>query len=365
MGVGRLMWVSCAGLPSEIRDILAAVGERATSRQENHVLWSQTLEELSHIPVSYSHAAIDYQLAYHRGHGGDWWDISLVLYHDGRPCGVWPLSFSVNSGKASLTSYGFPVLPPFFVNGFLDKSRKTLVKECLDLLGEICRTGSVPEWESAESFAGQSGVGLSEWHDQSLRRGATVILRHELFVDLSVEIATLKARFRKSYKSLITSGTRTWQVSVMTEANQKVWSEFRELHLKVSGRVTRSAESWEFQHQAIVDRNAFLVVLRNDRGGMVGGGFFNMTRDEGVYGVGAYDRSLFDKPLGHVVQYRAIEEMKSRGLRWYKIGMRPYSAELPTPTEKELSIAEFKQGFGANLFPQYVLRHEVKKNDCS
>jgi len=66
----------------------------------------------------------------------------------------------------------------------------------------------------------------------------------------------------------------------------------------------------------IGNQNAFSVYLRDTEGAMIGGGFFNFTRDEGVYSVGAYDRSLFDKPLGHVVQFRAIEELKSRGIRW-------------------------------------------------
>lgn len=92
---------------------------------------------------------------------------------------------------------------------------------------------------------------------------------------------------------------------------------------------------------------------------MVGGGLFSFTSDEGLYVVGAYDRSLFDKPLGHVVQYRAIEELKKRDVKWYKIGTRPYSSNAPTPTDKEISIAKFKQGFASHVFPYYFLTHKV------
>ena len=84
------------------------------------------------------------------------------------------------------------------------------------------------------------------------------------------------------------------------------------------------------------------------------------VRDECAYGVGTYDRSLFEKPLGHVVQYCAIELMKARELRWYKIGQRPYPSEQPRATDKEFSIAEFKQGFATHLFPQYVLQYDAQ-----
>ena len=85
----------------------------------------------------------------------------------------------------------------------------------------------------------------------------------------------------------------------------------------------------------------------------MGGGFFACSRDQGVYNVGAYDRALFSEPLGHVVQFRAIEEMKNRGLRWYKIGLRCYPQE-PNVNEKLVSIGEFMQGFSTHLYPQYV-----------
>jgi FemAB family protein len=346
-------------LPSDLVNIMKMAGVHGICREDNHLAWDETLEALTHIPVSYSHAGIDYQLAYQRGNGGDWWDISIILHHDMRPCGVWPLSFSIKGSDVEITSQGLPVVPPLFVKELTNKARKNLVKGCLNLLREFCRACEVSKCEFAESFSGQSELGLSEWHIQCMSAGASINLRHELFVDLSLELAEIKARFRRSYKSLVVSGMRIWKTDVMTEANQELWDEFRQFHLRVAGRVTRSAETWELQYQAIVDGKAFLVYLRNDSGDMVGGGFFNITRDEGVYAVGVYDRALFDKPLGHVVQYRAIEEMKMRGLRWYRIGFRPFPSEQPEPTEKEVSIGAFKQGFASHLFLQYVFQQNT------
>lgn len=101
--------------------------------------------------------------------------------------------------------------------------------------------------------------------------------------------------------------------------------------------------------------SAFLVGLR-DRidARLVGAGFFQTTRDEGLYAVAAYDRALFEKPLGHVVQQHAIEVMKSRGMSWYHIGNRPYPQDIPSPSDKQLRIAAFKQGFASHHF----FRHE-------
>jgi FemAB family protein len=122
--------------------------------------------------------------------------------------------------------------------------------------------------------------------------------------------------------------------------------------LSAAGGVTRSNESWEKQLEAIDSRDAFLVYISDRQSGlMVGGGFFHSTRDECYYAVGAYDRSMFDKPLGHVVQYRAMQEMKDRNIKWYKLGDRPYPEAYGGERSKEITIADFKQGFATHTFP--------------
>ena len=352
-------------LVDEIKYLAESCGLSVELRANARDTWAKTVLNCSYVSFVYTNSSIDYQLAYQRGHGGDWKDISLIINWENKPAAVWPLSLAYKDENMILNSHCLPVLPPLFVADCQAPSRKRITRGCLDLSHVIAKTVGIQSWKSAELFFGQSEAGLSEWHYESMCRGAIAVLRHELFVNLSLEIAAIKARFRKSYKSLITSGSRAWQVGVMAETNPELWNEFRELHLKVAGRVTRSAETWELQRQAIDDGNALLVFLRNDRKDMVGGGFFNITHDEGVYSVGAYDRSLFDKPLGHVVQYRAIEEMKRRGLRWYNVGLRPFSSELPAPTEKEISIGNFKEGFASHLFPQYCLTHKVGNDETN
>jgi len=167
----------------------------------------------------------------------------------------------------------------------------------------------------------------------------------------------IKRNLRKSYKALINSDMSDWSIEVLDVADESVWNQFKELHLEVSGKKTRSDETWEIHFNDIKKQQGFLVYLANNSGKIDGGGFFNFTRDEGLYAVGASKRTLFDKPLGHVIQYRAIQEFKKRGVVWYKLGPRPYLSEKPEATDKEISIAEFKQGFASHIFPRFILSH--------
>jgi FemAB family protein len=334
-----------------------------TLRLSDRVLWERTLELAAYVPAAYSSTWIDYQLAYQVGNGGDWQDLSCVIYLDNRPCGVWPISISRREGSYSITSHGLRLLPPIFINSLSPRSCKALIKSSLDFLRELCCKFEIQTCESADPFRNVPNPGLSEWYRSSKQQGATTAVLHELFVDLAWSLEDIRSSFRKSYRALVNSGTKSWEVKELTRQDPQVWESFRQLHLRVAGRVTRNSESWALQHQAIACGQGILVYLLDANGAMVGGGLFHLTRDEAVYAVAAYDRSLFDKPLGHVVQQRAIAVLKARGVRWYKLGQRPYTTDPQPATQKELSIGDFKEGFATHLFPTYILRYEFQQSD--
>lgn len=347
-----------------LRAVLTALSEsglNARLRTEDESGWCDVLGRLRYGPVDYSSAMIDYQLAYCSGNGVPVVDVSLVLLHDNRQCAIWPLSLTGSpEGQWQIGSNGGMLLPPLFVAGLARKSIKSVSAECLKFIEQICALIAQSGIDTVEPYA--SGDGLSEWHDRMMQSGARVDMRHDLFLDLLPSMVEIKRTFRKSYKALITSGGKLWKVGLASSADPALWDEFRLLHLAVAGRATRSLESWRLQHDAIATGDAFFVYLRDSDGRMVGGGLFHTTPHEGLYAIGAYDRSLFDKPLGHVVQYHAIEEMKRRGVRWYKLGVRCYSSEKPEPSEKEVAISNFKQGFASHIFPRYLVHHHLKNH---
>lgn len=314
--------------------------------------WEQVLEHAAYVPVFYSHAMIDYQGAYYSGQGSVWQDCSLVLLNDRKPCGVWPLSLAFDGQRWHISSAGDAILGPLFSRQLTNKSIKSQVTACNAFLNAFA-THMGCDILHQESF--RDSAGLSEWYLRAVQEASPKAVRHDLYIDLRPDLSEIRSHFRKSYKPLISSGEKLWQVAICRDYEPTVWDEFRLLHFAVAGRATRSLQSWDAQLQAIAAQAAFLVYLRDPEGRMVGGGLFHITRDEGLYAVAAYDRELFDKPLGHVVQFHAILEMKKRHLCWYKLGSRAFAHDDPQPSAKELSIAEFKQGFASHVFPRIEL----------
>lgn len=336
---------------------LESSGLDASLRRDGAGGWEHVWQSLPYQPVAYGIPMIDYQLEYFRGSGWVLEDFSLVLRSNGQPCGLWPLALGGGEGQVRLCSNGGPLMAPLFTPGLSPRIVKNISSEALMFARSFCASAGLPA-PVARQLAQPVPLrlGVSDWHQQCMIAGARLATRHELFVDLQRELGEIRASFRRRYRSLINAGLRSWSVFELdhSDPDAEVWDQFKQLHLDVAGRRTRSDASWRIQFDQLRRGQAFLVGLRGQAGGrMVGGGFFQVTRDEGLYAVGAYDRTLFDKPLGHVVQQRAIERMKSDGLSWYRIGDRVYPHDLPTPTAKQLAIADFKQGFASHQICAY------------
>jgi FemAB family protein len=332
----------------------------ALPRASDPDAWRRAWLALKARPVAYSASMIDYQHAYLNGAGWSATDASLVLLNDGRPCGVWPLTLRAT---LNLTSQGEPIAPPLFAADASPNTVKRIVADCLDWLDRLAtKLKAAPFACREDPRPGFADEGLSEFYRQSFRRGARFDeLRHDMYVDLRPSLEQIRATWRKSYRPLATAGLRVWSVRLMDGGSSKreIFDAFRQLHRRVAGRDTRPPETWELQWRMILDGDALLIWLDDQNDRMVGGGFFQLTDCEALYSVAAYDRDLFDKPLGHVVQARAIEEFKRRGVHWYKLGELRFGGDRARPSAKELSIGAFKQGFASHLFAKPVYEHKT------
>lgn len=348
---------SMEGGQAAVEAALQSVDLKAEAYQSRPDEWHAVWRDLAYQPVGYARSMLDYQHAYLRGAGWDVQDASLVLLNDNRPCGIWPLALARDpAGCVRLTSSGAAVAAPAFSAGL---SPSIVKKVCSRAVAFLKAWGHAIGLDALDAEQGidPGQVGVSAWHQQMMAAGSIPSLRHDLFVDLGRDFAEIRAGFRKSYRPLINVGLRNWQVSVLDQSNacESAWDEFKALHREVAGRSTRSDQTWGMQLAMIRAGEAFLVCLREPSDGrLVGAGFFQHTRDEGLYAVAAYDRALFDKPLGHVVQQVAMESMKGLGLKWYRLGERFYPQNPSAPTDKEISISAFKQGFASHVFCRYV-----------
>ena len=178
-------------LDNKLDNILGSAEFSICHRVDSKELWEETFNKLLYKPVAYSNWSLDYQFAYQCGHGGQWRDISFIIFWGNKPTALWPLCLSHTEGQFKLTSQGLPVLPPIFIAECPIISRKRITKSCLNLAREIAIAADLKSWESGESFV--DSIALSDWHTQSMAKDVVCDLRHELYVNLQLDISEIKS----------------------------------------------------------------------------------------------------------------------------------------------------------------------------
>ena len=114
------------------------------------------------------------------------------------------------------------------------------------------------------------------------------------------------------------------------------FNEFRELHIRESGRETRNVNTWIEQWKAIRNKKAFCViaVYKNQ---MVSAGYFGIGHNHCYYGVSASRRDMFDRPLFHALMWRAIKFAKEQGITYFELGESKINEEMKMAAALALS----------------------------
>lgn len=325
-------------------------------RDDNPSLWDKIYNSLDYQPVEYSSSMIDLHILNMKTSYQDAKDLSMIIYSGGRPIAIWVLSSHIDKNLFNLTSTYDSIFRPIFLNNSSLKEQKKFSSAAVKSILELQNTSNINNIKFQENLHnGDASIRLDAWHKELLNSGMNVNLKHDLYIDLSESLEEIRSYYRKSYKPFINKGLSEWRYEVLTSKTINIddWHNFKDLHKREAGKITRDLATWELQYKKILTNNAFLVKLENDAGVLIGCAYFQYSRDECIYSVAAYNRSMFDKPLGHVIQQVAIEHMKKLNLSWYYLGKKLFPKD--RVTDKELNISKFKEGFASKLVPRFEL----------
>jgi len=313
--------------------------------------WKSVLEKYESTPsIFHLFSQVQYYVAYFSKNRSV--NLSLVLYINKKPVGIMPLMVYQNENNVwVLSSNGIEIVEPIFIPTLASKVKKRLESQLAELIYTLARMLDI----RCCQFTNMNYRQLSDWYLLWAAKANEVFSTHHLLVDLSLSLDDIRLRFRKSYKPLINKGLREFKVEVHEQVSEELFDQFRLLHKYVVGHSTRPIESWNQQRKQIDSLDCFLITVSDTQNQIIGAGFFGCSSYQGFYNVGAYKRELFDKPIGHMVQMKAIETFKKRGVCWYEIGQKFLKVDKISPTEKELSISHFKEGFSTHVIARQHL----------
>jgi hypothetical protein len=207
--------------------------------------------------------------------------------------------------------------------------------------------------------------GLSALSLWALGNGAAPSVQLMQVIDLTRDDAWLWSDLTRSCRWGVNWGRKNMTVKV--DRDPRSLDELRRLHFAAAGFVTRSEETWAIQERQVQNDEAFVVTAAR-QGTVVSAALFIRSKFDCLCGVSASDRSLFDKPIGHVVLWEAIRHARERGCLRFTTGLQVWQRNLPhlaEVTPKEANIAKFKRSFGGKTVPEMVIDLSVPPSASS
>ena len=319
--------------------------------QRNQFNWDEVLNITNDQSVYYDSGYIEFRLECLKGNEIECLDLSIGIKLENEVVAIFPLFYFKNGKDFELSFLEGSIYPPLFIKKISKKTEKEISNILIDNLIKLFEVLEPKSLIIADQLFPNRN--LSIWHKTNMNRAKHCSIIRESFVDLSQDYSTLKSYYRKSYKALISKGYKLLNPFKLDQNDSKVWEEFKALHFKSAGRITRSEKSWNLLFDQVKEKNANFYFCRDHNGIMIGGSLVMICKYEAFYAVAAYDRSLFHLPIGHPLQDFIIKDLLNTQVQWYRLGRLYNKIDFDCPTDKEIQIGQFKSGFSSDLVASY------------
>lgn len=320
-------------------------------RKDNEfgILWERYIKENANAIWCYIPKFLQYQ--YHYAKRFIIEDLSFVIEENGTPLCICPL-FLEKHGDHNLFTYSGSYLRSPLIQQYLPRRVYNRVKEeCFGMIDKLALLHHVVKimfiLDPMSERISYNNLMRLNYIDSSI---------NTYLVDLSLDKDKLWDNLRKSYKSLINGGKKKYETVFVDYSNPdiNIYTNYKELHHKAAGRITRPQETWDLQYEMLRDDNAMLLGLKDNGKFCAFSYFFHHNRSV-YYGSSSDDPDYAtDVPLEHTIIWSAMEYYKNRGFNLLEVGWQQFGAQLyDHPSHKDVNISLFKRGFGGEVVSLY------------
>ena len=358
----------------EIKKIALSEIEQIEFRSSNFNAWDKVLSQVDYLPIDYTQEILKYRFKFLQETNKEVIDLSMIIYQRNKPSAVWPVSLTFNK-HYEISCFGRELKEPIFIKQLSNSDKKSIIKKCFSFLKNISNFLKIKKIITSSLLKSKS---LDFWGENCLSLSSKNNIKYNLFLDLTKNKDEILSFFRPVYRNYFNSWKKkkyeTYSPKILKTDDKEIWNKFKTLHKNETGRVTRSNETWDIHYENIQKNKAFLsYISHKNTNELLGGAYFSISKDESYYGVGKYSQKYKKEkiPLGHLIQFSAIEEMISRKIKMYKIGL--FHTQIVTNigleqgesdkkklSEKEKSISYFAKGFASDIFPEIVFTNSFE-----
>ncbi len=326
--------------------------------KDQNVLWGQMCLESDEAWYWHSSQWIDYCLSYGQTKYATE-NISFMVVDDSGPLAICPLLLEKRLGadgkermEISTAGSGGYGIAPALRNDLTEERADKVMKNIFETIDGLAAQNQV--------------VRTSLWYSPlaKKRQGINILMKYGFIdcslcsqvIDLSASLAEIWSGVRKGHKYDIHRGEKHFTVHIYDKdnADKSVFDQYRLLHHKASGRMTRPIETFEMMYDWITRGWGMLCGVSQD-GKYAGFSYINIYKDSAFYSSASDDPEFqTEVPISHVIQWAVMKWLKEKGYKNYEIGAQQFGPQIhDLPAPKDLSISFFKRGFGGRTVPIY------------
>jgi hypothetical protein len=278
---------------------------------------------------------------------------SFLCLQRGAIAAICPLiveTHATGTGVAKEFSYGGDTVPsPALAEGLSEKSRKALSQAAFAYID--ARAASLHVQRASFRILPLTATFWSYQFPQAnplARLGFNDISLATQVLNLVGDEQDLLRDMRKGHRADIARAAKLIQATVLDEhtITQERFDNYRLLHCKAAGRVTRPLATFQMMLEWIRSGQAILCAATLDDKD-VGFALVSVYKDGAYYSSSCEDPEFNHLPIGHLLQWRVMQWLKEHGIRRYEIGLQSFGDQVhSTISEKEVKIGFFKRGFG-------------------
>lgn len=188
-----------------------------------------------------------------------------------------------------------------------------------------------------------------------------------LLVDLKKTENDLFNNLSKYHKrNLIKNDKKKIKFNIYNSKNSKKvilskFNHFKKLHFKSAGRLTRPEKTWQIMLSQIYNNKADLFGLSLDNDLEISYLYCGKINDF-AWGWSQVNDDNYEKEYmpRHTLEWKTILYYKNNNFTFYELGERLFPNSKKKITNKEISISDFKEKYGSDIFPR--AEFQVKLN---
>ncbi len=313
--------------------------------------WNQWIAQIDGITFNYTAQRLSFNLEYSQSIVSN---ESFIVLESKKPVAAAELYIENFSGQHQISWNGGYCCAPYLDKNLTYQAQEKYAKKIMGHIDDVALKYKCDKIKlKADPLGNPDQSTIFYNYNFLLKHGYLDQSGMTQIIDLRQEKDKIYADIRKGHKSDIKRG-KVYDVKIYDQYTVKdeMIERYKNIYEADAGRVTRNSQLYRYYLEFIKSGMGILAFgsAHRKEAGVAIVTIYNNTAYYSSYG--ELEQELDHVPIGHVLQWEIINNLKDRGIEFYEIGEQVFGkTSYHNPDVKLINISSFKRGFGGYTVP--------------